>query len=434
MHEPYWWDTAGPPAPTAEQDLPAEADVLVIGAGLTGLSAARTLARAGKSVLVVDAGPPGIGASSRNGGMIGGGHRVAPDALQSRYGRDTAARLLNELHIDSTSFAISVMQEEAIECDFAKTGRFHAQWLPSHYESAAKNLDLLRGLAPVEAEIVPKSRQREVVASDLYHGGVLYHHHGGLNPAKWVAGMRRAAERAGAVVQGHTPVTALRRAGARHVAATPRGMVSAGETLVATNGYTRGQFGTTGRHVFAIPSFIIVTEELGENRVRSLFPNSRMIVETRERHCYYRPSPDNRRVVFGGRAALFQAPEWFFRRELRKLMTGVFPELKDTAVTHSWKGNTGFTFALSPHVGKIDGVWHAMGYCGNGNGMAPYLGHKAGLQILGDPEGETAFSEIPLPGRWWYKRRPWFVAAADPGFRARDAWATFQSRRTMLRS
>ena len=286
---PYWWDIAGHPEPTPVEELPREVDVLVVGAGLTGLSAARTLATAGRSVLVLDQGSPGIGASSRNGGMIGGGHRVHADELVGRYGHELAAAQLREMHIDSVEFAKRLMATEEIECDFDECGRFLAMWLASDYEAFARNLDQVTKLAPVSAEMIPRADTRDEVATDLYCGGAVYHFHGGLNPAKWVAGILKAAIRRGALVQGDTPVQALERVGAAHIATTPRGLIRAGSILLATNGYTDGRFGTVGRSVFPVPSFLITTDHLGSNRVRALFPTSRMIVETRERHCYYRP-------------------------------------------------------------------------------------------------------------------------------------------------
>jgi glycine/D-amino acid oxidase-like deaminating enzyme len=145
-----------------------------------------------------------------------------------------------------------------------------------------------------------------------------------------------------------------------------------------------------------------------------------MVAESRDRHCYYRPSPDGTRVVFGGRAAMLGVPNWFAEAELRRLLTQIFPQCSDVAFTHSWRGHTGFTFDFLPNVGQIDGVWHAMGYSGSGNAMAPYLGHKAALQIIGDPEGETAFSQTDFPTRWWHRGQPWFLPFADVLFRLKD--------------
>jgi len=423
--DPLWWVDAGAPTAPAQHPLPAECDVAIIGAGLTGLSAARTLARAGTSVLVLDAHAPGFGASSRNGGMVGGGHRLSYDQAAANFGADIAKRLLHEAHLDSGQFVLDLMAEENIDCDFAATGRFRALWKSHEYETTARELEVLQRHIPLEAGMLPRDLQRQEVASDLYRGGVIYYKHGGLNPAKWVAGLLQAAQRAGAVVQGNTPVTGVEPAGNEQAGAgfnvhSPRGAVRAGAVLVATNGYTPSHLGAYKRRIVPVPSFIIATQVLGQNRVRDLFPNARMIVESRERHCYFRPSPDGQRVVFGGRAAMFNAPEPLVRRQMRALLTQVFPQLSGTDLSHSWRGRTGFSFNYLPHVGQIDGLWHAMGYSGNGNTMAPWLGHKAALQILGDSDGETAFSHTVLPTRWWHRGPAWFMPFADLTFRGRD--------------
>ena len=117
---------------------------------------------------------------------------------------------------------------------------------------------------------------------------------------------------------------------------------------------------------------------------------------------------------------MFNAPERFVQNQMRELITGIFPELRNVELTHSWRGNTGFTFEMVPNVGQIDGIWHALGYCGNGNGMAPWLGHKAAQMMLGEPGGETAFSKTKLPARWWYGGRPWFLPFADVLYRLKD--------------
>ncbi len=426
IKEPYWWESAGKPPSVEETVLPEEVDVVVVGAGLTGLTASLFLAKANKRVLVLDKTTPCLGASSRNGGMIGGGHRVSVDLLIEKYGKELSTRLLQEMHIESTVFAKNLMTTEEIDCDFQETGRFQAFWQKSDYELNARKLDQLKRLIPVEAELVSSNDQKDEVASNAYHGGISYHLHGGINPAKWVYGIKNSALRHGVTIQGDTPVEELHFESSRHLIKTPRGTIKAQEVLMATNGYTPRNFGQLSKRIFPIPSFIIVTETLGENRVRDLFPSLKMIVETRERHCYFRPSPDRKRIVFGGRAAMFKPPDRFFESQLRMLLGGIFPELRNVGITHAWWGNTGFTFEMLPHVGKLNHVWHAMGYCGNGNGMAPWLGYKVANRILGNPEGETAFAEIEMPTKWYYNGVPWFLPLADVGFRFRDIYSNLQ--------
>ncbi|MEM7500017.1 MAG: FAD-dependent oxidoreductase [Pseudomonadota bacterium] len=417
---PFWWEDAGAPAAPPPADLPAEADVVVVGAGLTGASAARTLARAGSTVLVLDAGAPGIGASSRNGGMIGGGHRLSPEALRDRYGEDLARRLLHEAHVESLAFCRTLMAEERIDPDFRQTGRFRGFWAAREYEATARAIEALARIVPLDYEMIPRSRQHEETGSTLYRGGVVFPAHGGLNPAKWVKGILAAAARHGALVQGDTPVTAIAREGGRFRVATPRGTIRAGQVLMATNGYTPAAVPALRRRIVPVPSFIIATEPLGANRMKALFPKGRMTVESRERHCYYRPSPAGDRIVFGGRAAMLDAPEHFVQRELRGLLAQIFPDLGPVALSHSWRGFTGFTFETLPHVGQDDGLWHAMGYSGSGNAMAPWLGHKTALAMLGDPAGDTAFARTRFETRWWHRGRAWFMPAAEISLRLRD--------------
>ena len=135
--------------------LPQETDILIVGTGLTGLSAAKTAAKAGRSVLVVDQHAPGFGASSRNGGMLGGGHRLSIAAMTARYGKDVAYKLLQETHLESSDFVQSVMTEEAIDCDYEQVGRYRGLWHTHEYETAARDLEQLQKLLPIEASLLP---------------------------------------------------------------------------------------------------------------------------------------------------------------------------------------------------------------------------------------------------------------------------------------
>jgi glycine/D-amino acid oxidase-like deaminating enzyme len=135
---------------------------------------------------------------------------------------------------------------------------------------------------------------------------------------------------------------------------------------------------------------------LGEARVRSLIPNGRMMVETRDKHLYYRPSPDGTRIVIGGRAALHPVPldeaaEW-----LMKELRGIFPSLADARVSHVWTGNVAMTRSDLPGIGQREGIWYALGCNGSGVALMPYLGHKVALQLLARQEGKTAFDDIPV--------------------------------------
>ena len=202
---------------------------------------------------------------------------------------------------------------------------------------------------------------------------------------------------------------------------TARGPLQAGEVVVATNGYTGRSTPDLARRLVAIPSFLIATEDLGEARVKALIPNARMMVETRDKHLYYRPSPDRKRIVIGGRAALHpialeRAAEWLMN-ELR----GIFPSLDDARVSHVWTGNVAMTRSDLPGIGQRDGVWHALGCNGSGVALMPYLGHKVAAKLLGRDEGRTAFDDIPFAAVPFYDGTAWFRPVMTWWYRARDA-------------
>ena len=427
LAKPYWWEWTPTDTSEANTTLPAEADVVIIGAGLTGLSAARTLASAGRSVLVLEAEHLGYGASTRNGGMIGSGHRISLDAAEKTYGLQTAHELIREA-VESLRFTKRLIQEENIDCDLRVCGRFRAFWTRKEYTTAGRMLDRLQAIAPSETALVPRNEQHKEIATDLYHGGVLMLEHGGLHPRKFHAGMLHAARRAGAEVIGETPMTGLDRQATTFKVTTPRGEIHSSEVLIATNGYTPSFLKALSRRVFPVPSFVAATETLPKTTLDKLMPGRRMMVETRNMHCYYRCSPDDTRLLLGARAALTNISQEKATKTLKSLIGQIFPDLSEVNISHSWRGNTGFTFSFFPHVGVRDGVHHAIGYCGNGNAMAPYLGFKAALRILKQPEGHTAFEKTLFPTRAYYHGHPWFLSVANLVYGVKDRIDNVRSR------
>jgi glycine/D-amino acid oxidase-like deaminating enzyme len=418
-HEPYWWDAA-PREPPGDVALPGQCDVAVVGGGYAGLSAALTLARAGRSVVVLEAGAPGYGASSRSGGMIGHGHRLSYTKLIERYGAEKARALVRE-GMASLQFLKDMIANEKIGAALESCGRVRGAWTLADYDMMARDASALRGDLDMPIDVLSKADVRSEVATDLYQGGLLFRAHGGVHPALLQQGLLARTRDAGAMVAGHTPVTGLRREGQAFAVDTTRGRLQATQVVVTTNGYTGRTTPALARRVVAIPSFLIATEELGEGAVRQLIPNGRMIVETRDKHLYYRPSPDGTRIVIGGRAALHpialdRGAQWLMR-ELR----GIFPSLGHTAVSHVWTGNVAMTRSDLPGIGQRDGLWYALGCNGSGVALMPYLGHKIALKLLERPEGRTAFDDIPFTAVPFYNGNAWFRPFMTGWYRVRDA-------------
>jgi glycine/D-amino acid oxidase-like deaminating enzyme len=271
-------------------------------------------------------------------------------------------------------------------------------------------------------EVVPRAEQRREIASGLYHGGVLFHAHGGVHPALLHTGLLDAARRAGAIVAPFTPVSAVRPEAGGFSLTHGRGVLKARDVLACTNGYTVAGLPRLARRLVAMPSYMIATERLGQNRVRALIPNGRMIVETRQTHLYYRPSPDGERIILGGRAALHDIPLDVAARRLKHYLREVLPEIGDVGLSHAWTGRVCMTRSDMPFIGRLDGIWHAVGCNGSGVALMPYLGRKLALKVLGDPAGSTAYDGIEADPVPFHRGRAWFLPAMT-------AWWRFQDRR-----
>ena len=203
---------------------------------------------------------------------------------------------------------------------------------------------------------------------------------------------------------------------------TTRGRVLARDVIIATNGYTGRATPGLRRRVIPIGSYIIATEPVDPAIMQRIMPRNRVVSDTRKVVYYYRPSPDHTRVVFGGRVALKETDPRISAPRLHRIMTGLFPELRTTRISHSWMGFVAYTFDEIPHIGTHDGVWFSAGYCGSGVAWASYLGNRLGHKVLGNAEGRTAFDTIAFPTRPLYTGDPWFLGFALAWYRAMDRW------------
>ncbi|MDH4071975.1 MAG: FAD-binding oxidoreductase [Gammaproteobacteria bacterium] len=406
---PYWWDAA-PRVDEELSELPADVDALIVGSGFSGISAARILARAGKSVLVCDADVIGFGASTRNGGMLGPSfHKLGVKGLKAHYGEERTYGILKE-SVGFVDFIRALVEEEDIACDFRQVGRFRGASRPSHYEVMARELEAQVEATGIEADLVPRERVRDEIGTDRFYGGIRYMIDGGLHPGKYHDGLVRVARSAGAIVTGHTEVTQIEHAGNGFRVATSRGVVDAGQVAICTNAYTGKVTPWFRRRVLPIRSSIIATAELEPELMNRLMPTRRCYGDSRRLMAYYRPSPDGQRILFGGRATSADKP-LDNARKLRISMLDLFPELADTAITHSWSGLVAYAFDHVPHLGEHDGLWYALGYCGSGVARATFFGTKLGHKMLGNTEaGKTAFDDLPLKTRPLYTGNPWFMS------------------------
>lgn len=424
---PYWLDgLTAPPAPDVA--LPGVADVVIIGAGYTGLNAAIELARGGRQTVVVDAGVPGFGCSTRNGGQIGTGIKPSLAQLSAKYGAERGQAMRAEGPA-SMAWIANRIKTEGIDCDYARCGLYYAAHTPQHYDGLAEWVAGQKATEGFDGHLVERRDQRAELGSDIYYGGAVLADNAGLHPAKYLHGLLQVARSAGAQVVGDCAALGLKRQADGFEVSTAQGRIQCGNVIVATNGYTGPATPWLRRRVIPIASSIIATEPLPQDLMAQLFPTRRMICDTRKVVYYYRPSPDGTRVVFGGRVAARDIPVAQTAARLRDKMCQIFPELHDYGLTHCWSGTVAYTFDELPHIGCHDGVHYALGYCGSGVAMSSYLGAKIGQQVLGLEAGRTAFDGLIPPTRPFYTGRPWFLPAAVSWYKWQDGRAQSKARR-----
>lgn len=399
---------------------PARVDVLIVGAGYTGLSAARETSAAGASTLVMEAGALGSGCSGRNGGQVAYSIKPSFAALQALHGEDRAVAIVRE-GFAAVAYLRALATEEGLDCDWRAHGCYFGAHTPRHFAALAREAENQpRGLEQ-RISVVTRAAQRQEIAGDFYHGGLVYHDDASVDPMRMLLGLLRRAQDRGALVLDHCRVQSIVRARDGFSVASTRGIVSARKVLIATNGYTGPLSPWHRRRVIPIGSYQIATEPLGVNRVLELIPRRRNIVDSRRVVVYFRPSPDGERIIFGGRAALAEHDPAACVPRLRAMLTRVFPQLGSVRVTHAWAGWVAYTFDTLPHLGEADGLFHCMGYCGQGVPMAPHFGRRIGQQMMGNPEGRTALDGLTFGARPYYFGVPWFLAPSVLGYRTLDA-------------
>jgi glycine/D-amino acid oxidase-like deaminating enzyme len=416
---PYWWEEAPRPK-LPEASLPATVDALVVGSGYTGLSAALTLARAGRSVLVCEAEEPGHGASSRNGGGVGTQpFKLGFASMERLFGRERAIRVYRE-GISSVDYMENLIRAEQIQCHFVRSGRFLGAWRPRDYEAMAREVELLTRHVGYPMAMLSRAEQDRQIATDVYHGGRVNAGDGVVHPGLYHQGLLERVMAAGAQIAAHTPVVRVERAASGFLVHTPRGKVTTRDVLVGTNGYTGDSLPYLARRLIPVASQIIATEPLAPERVHRLLPAANMIVDSKHTVHYYRTSPDGTRILMGGRPTLGEALPEVSAGHLRQFMIRVFPELQDVRISHSWGGRLGFTFDKLPHIGVADGIRYASGYLGSGVAMSTWLGHKMAEQALGRADGATALDGRDFPSMPFYRGRPWFLSGVALWYRLLD--------------
>jgi glycine/D-amino acid oxidase-like deaminating enzyme len=428
----YWLTTVEFPTTDRARPLPDVTDVAVIGAGFTGLSAARTLAKRGARVAVLESQTIGWGASSRNGGMVLTGLKLGVNQLKSKYGAELTRRMY-AASLASIDCVEQIVNQEGIDCAFSRRGHLEVACKQKHFDDYQRQAEIIEVEFNHKLRVVPRGELNTEIGSSVYFGGMVDEISAGCNPARYVAGLARAAMNSGAEVYEHTRVNSIERDSRNGEPgwkiSTSRGPFWAHEVFVGTSGYTGSATPNLQKKIIPIGSFIITTEILPKSLAHELSPRNRMIYDSKNYLYYYRLTPD-RRLLFGGRAAFFPETASTIRRSaeiLRRGMLSVYPQLRNTKIEYVWGGTLDFAFDIMPHAGQLDGLHFSLGYAGHGVAMSTYLGNKVAQSILQAQDGkstrdENPFAQIPFPGAplGFYNGRPWFLPFAGAWYKLLD--------------
>lgn len=408
----FWHDTTEMPTSMDRTTLISKVDMVVVGAGIPGLSAARQLARRGANVAVLEAETIGWGASSRNGGMALTGLRLDAEVVEARYGRDLTRQLFDD-SLASLTTVEQIISQEQIDCGYIRTGHLLVANKPAHYEALQREAEWYAQHFNHETRPVPRRELQSEIGSEVYYGGLVDEISAGLNPAQYVVGLANAAERAGAVLYPHARLLQIEKITGGYKLKTQHGELVAGQVLVTTGGYTGAATPQLRRRIIPIGSFIIATQSLSESLAHQLIPHNRMVFDYKHFLNYYRFSVDNR-MIFGGRAAFFPETDSTIRSSadiLRKEMIHVFPQLEDAQVEYAWGGTLDFAFDQMPHAGQLDGIYYALGFAGHGVALGTHLGLRMANAIVDGKVSELPYNAYPFPNApmGLYNGKPWFL-------------------------
>lgn len=412
---PYWWDAA-PLAESAGGTLAPSYDAVIVGSGYTGLRAALTLARAGRSVAVFDKERAGYGASRRNAGFLGRTLKKSYVDLKATKGADYASAIYRDLSMAYES-TLAFIEEEGIDCHAVRCGRLVAATSAAHYAGLERELAGMKADLGLPYAMLPRARLREEMATDLYDGGAVIPDLGSLHPGLYHRGLMERALSAGVAIFGNCEVTAI----APGRVTTAAGKTRARDVVVATNGYTPKNLPWHARRVIPFVGYMAATEPLPPELLQKQLPHRRTVIDSNLDIDFFRPAPDSPRLLFGGATANGLEDPAAIAALLHRRLARALPDLADVKLSHVWTGQCAGTFDMMPHIGCHDGIWYGMGYNFAGVPMGSFFGLKIAQRILGLPAPASAFEAAAFPTLPFYRGNPWFLPIAMRYFAWKDA-------------
>nr|WP_295465961.1 FAD-binding oxidoreductase [Mesorhizobium sp.] len=389
-----WYEaTVGerPDYPALDGDV--STDVVIIGGGYTGLSAAVHLAKAGTGVVLIEAHRFGDGASGRNGGQLGTGQRAGPEEMEQELGF-TRAKALFDLAEEAKAHLLEFASTNRIEIDF-RPGHLNVTHKARELPDFKKYAEAAARFGYPDISVMDAAETAERVGSTHYVGGVRDAGAGHIHPMKLLVGTARVAAEAGARLYEKTPATGIAANGGKVRVTTPRGTITADKCLVATNAYGNDLEPVSAAHIMPIGSFIGATVPLG---VQSpVLPGGESVSDSRFVVRYFRRAPSGE-LLFGGREIYAVKDARDIHVHIRRQIAEIYPALKDIEITHGWGGYVGITVPRKPFVREVmPNVISAGGYSGHGVMLANFLGKLYAETVAGNRDRLKLFEELKIP-------------------------------------
>ncbi len=390
----WYEDTAGERPAYSQLDGDRSCDVVIVGGGFTGLSAAVHLAESGADVVLMESHRFGDGASGRNGGQLNTGQRAWPEEMEAEYGFTRAKALFDVAE-----------EAKAHLLEFSGTHGIDIEYMPGQLSVAHKSryVDNYKAHAGIMAErfgyphisFMDAKETAERVGSQRFFGGVRDTGTGHIHPLRLVIGTARVAAVSGAHLYENTPATAIASNGRKVRVTTPFGTVTADKCLIATNAYGGRLEPVSAAHIMPIGSFIGATVPLGVGS--PVIPGGESVDDSRFVVRYFRKSKDGR-LLFGGREIYAVADPGDIHIHIRKQIAEIYPDLRDVEITHGWGGYVGITMPRQPFVREVmPNVISAGGYSGHGVMLSNFVGKLYADTVAGNREKLKLFEELRVP-------------------------------------
>lgn len=387
----YYRATASEWSPQAALVGDVRADLLVVGGGFTGMAAALAAAESGRTVVLLEAGRIGEGASGRNGGQLIPGLRWSAGELVEEFGLERAQAIyaVAMMAVDRVAARI---ERHAIDCDH-KQGHLEAAWKPTHQAAMAREAEVLaRDFGRTDLELLSPMDLERYIRTSCYHGGLFDPRGGHFHPLNYLIGLARAALAAGVTIHEHSRVVELRD-GPQVTASTASGSVIARQAIVAADAWTDQLLPAARGMTVPIMNYNIATAPLGE-LADQLLPADAAVADSRFVLNYFRLSGD-RRMIFGGGEKYRQTPPASIVDFVRPHMVGVFPELNETAIDCGWGGVVSVTMNRLPHLARQRAIWFAHGFSGHGALLTTLAGELLAEALDGDCAEYDTLAALP---------------------------------------